>query len=50
MVKKEEPVAEKQVEASVSDTQKTGVFATLIAAFVLVICVVVFILKKKKKE
>jgi hypothetical protein len=49
VVKKEEPVAEKQAEASVSDTQKTSVFATLIAAFVLIVCVVVWAIRRRKQ-
>ena len=51
VVKKEEPVAEKQAEASVSDTQKTGVFAALLVyvSFVLVICVVVWAIRRRKQ-
>lgn len=50
VVKKEEPVAEKQAEASVSDTQKTGVFAALLvyASFVLIVCVVWAIRRRKQ--
>ena len=51
VVKKEEPVAEKQAEASVSDTQKTGVFAALLVcvSFVLIVCVVVWAIRRRKQ-